>query len=366
MKYEAELGELKNLLSSAQNILITLPQEINIDKLATGLAIGLSLEQMGKKVDIVTEGVVRVEHTSLFGVDRIKNKLPEGSAGDFIIILGGVANPDGTVPAAEKVDYFPSGSDLNLVFRVKPGHKFEPTKITTHYDSGGFDLIFTIGSANLESIGSVYTGNQSIFQSLHLVNINNQPASSQFAAYSVIDPNAASLSEMVSYILQTLGLPLGGDIATNILSGIFAATNQLQDPRVNADTYAAVAEAVRAGGQKLGTASVQPTVPLSQPVSPEPAVSLNQFIQPPVIQPSAGFDLSKVFQTPIQTQPEPQLQPDSFTVPPVVPGSPEVKPEAQPDYQPSSEETPRGEAAVSQAPEADWLTPKIFKGSSVG
>lgn len=341
---------MKNLLAGAQNVLISLPTDLTIDKLAAGLALLLSLEQSGKKAEIVTDGIVRVEHSNLFGVGKIKNQLSEGSGGDFIIILGGVASPDGTVPAAEKVDYFPSGNDLNLVFRVKPGHKFEPTKITTRYDSGGFDLIFVIGASNLESLGSIYANNQSVFSGPNLVSINNQPASSQFASNNIIDPNASCLSEMIAHIIPPLGLPFEGDIATNVLTGIFTTTANLQDPKAQADTYEAVAQAVRAGGQKLGTSGVSVVTPVQpiQQFTPPP--------QPPVQEPVSPF---AQFNQAIGLQ-------ENYTIPPVVSGNPEVKPEAQPQYQPSSEEAPRGEAATTETPEADWLTPKIFKGSSIG
>lgn len=347
MKYDANLEEAKKVLSSAQNILIALPKEINIDNLASGLALYLSLSQFGKNVSIVTEGIIKVEHSNLFGVGKIKNNLPEGTSGDFIITLAGVANPDGTVPAADKADYFPSGSDLNVVIKVKPGQTFTPTSVTTRYSSGGADLIFVIGATTLADLGSIYTNNSGTFSGT-LINIDNHSNNTNFGSTNIVDQMAASLSEIMGLIIPGLGLPYEGDTATNILDGIFKATDNLQSPKVGADTYEAVAQAVRVGGKRPSITPSVTSIPQdgsvfsSVPFGPLPAQTSS----------TPDFDLSKVFNT------------DSFTVPPVVSTSPEVKTDNHPSF--SSEEKPTGEAATTESPEADWLTPKIYKGSSIG
>ena len=46
MKYDAQLTELKNLLPTAKSILIALPVGADIDKMATGLSLFLTLEAL--------------------------------------------------------------------------------------------------------------------------------------------------------------------------------------------------------------------------------------------------------------------------------------------------------------------------------
>lgn len=355
MKYDIQLSGVAQLLPKTQSVLVALSAQSSIDELAAGLALLLSLKQAGKEASIVSEGIIRVGHTNLFGVGEIQTKIPEVKGGNFVIALGGVAavGPDGKgiVPALEKLDYYTSGSDLNLVFNVLPGQKFEPTSVTPRYEGGGFGLIFVIGAGSLSELGSVYTTNQQLFTSSHVVNIDNGQGNAQFGNTNVVDPSASSSSEMVPQILSFLGLPVNGDIATNILSGIFAATSGLQERNAGADTYEVVAQALRAGGQRptqiqensvttpgVAVQPIQPAQPFQQPVAPQ------------------GFDLSKVFGAPLSSPA------DNFTVPPVV-GSNQV--ELQPEPQPSPEEAVVGEEVVT--PEDDWLTPKIFKGKgSIG
>src|SRR3989344_2264463 len=348
MKYDAQLNEVIKLLPTSQNVLIALPASSTVDELAAGLALFLSLEQSEKEAAIVTEGIIRVGHTNLFGVGEIQSKIPETQGGDFVVTLEGVAtigaDGKGIVPSLEKLDYYTQGSNLNLVFKVIPGQKFEPTGMVSHHEGQGLKLIFVLGAANFSELGSLYNTNQQLFSVTYLVNIDNGQGNSQFGKTNVVDGTAPSISEMISQVIPALGLPVNGDIATNILSGIFAATSDLQKRNTGADTYEAVAQALRAGGQKpfrggqgggqQGQFQGQGNKPVNVPQQQKP---------------TAGFDLSKVFNIPSQN--------DNFTVPQVV-GSTPV--EMEPEQQPSPEESVSGEEVVS--PEDDWLTPKIFKG----
>ena len=342
MKYEPQSLEIGNLLASAKNILITLPAEASVDDLAAGLALYLSLEQANKNPYIVTEGVIRVGHSHLFGIGQVQNKLPQLSGGNFVITLGGVVVPDasgqGSVPALEKLNWYPQGNDLNLVFHVVPGQKFEPTHITPRYEGGGLDLIFVMGVTSLDKLGSIYTQNLQLFANTPIIDIDTKQENMRFGKVNIVDPDASSVSEIVAQVLPGLQLPFETDIASNVLAGIFATTNNLQSPKVTADTFAVIASAMRVGGKKPIGGTTAPTPQVNQP------------------QQSAGTNLPWI-------NPTPQQQGgsmDAFAVPPVVSENPQ-----QQNTNPAAEETPSGEVAKT-SPEADWLTPKIFKGSNLG
>ena len=195
MKYDSQLAGVKERVTSAQNILITLPPQSSVDELAASLALYLALEQSSKKVAVVTEDIIRVGHSHLFGVGQIQNKLPPTNNGDYVVVLGGVVAADGTIPSLEKMDYFPTGSNLNLVFKVVPGQKFEPTHVTPKREGGGFDFIFAIGATTLDTLGSIYTGNQEIFSKAHLINIDKKAGNAYFGTTNIVDP-ASSLFHM--------------------------------------------------------------------------------------------------------------------------------------------------------------------------
>src|SRR3990167_1974178 len=101
MKYDSQIIELKNLLPTTKNILIVLPVNAEIDRLAAGLGLFLILEVLGKQVSIVSDDAIKVSQSHLFGVDHIQNNLPQTEGGNLTVTLEGVAASDGTVPALE-------------------------------------------------------------------------------------------------------------------------------------------------------------------------------------------------------------------------------------------------------------------------
>lgn len=347
MAYDTQLQELRNLLPTSKSILIALPVGADLDKLAAALSLFLLLQGQGKEVSVICEDSMKVAQAHLFGIDHISSRFPQTEGGNLILSLEGVEiTPDGKVPALKSLDWSPEGSNtLNLVFHVIPGQTFQPTRIVPRYQGGGFDLIFVIGAANLNSLGALYGQNQQIFSGVHLVNIDNQ-GNTGFGNTNIIDTNASSVSEMMASILTSLGLNPDADAATNLLAGIFEASGNLTSDKVNAETYAQVANLMKAGGKK-----------------PAQMVSAAAAVQQP-----SGFDLSAFIpQQPVVQKTDSS---DAFTVPPVV--SERVGKETEPvmtaEPVSSPEERPAGEAAITESNEIepDWLTPKVFKGTSIG
>lgn len=349
MKYDSQLTELKTLLPTAKNILIALPANADMDRLAAALALFLTLEAAGKEVSIVSDDTVKVSQSHLFGVDHIQNNLPQTEGGNLTVTLEGVAASDGTVPALEKLDWYAQGSNLNLVFHVLSGQTFQPARIVPHYQGSGFGLIFVIGAVNLNVLGNIYQANNQVFSGVHIVNIDIQSANTSFGQTNVLDTNASSVSEIMVNFISDLGFNLDADCASNLLTGIFDMTNNLSNAKASAETYMAVAQCLRAGGRKPG-------VQTSQPQAVQPALGAAA---------SSAYDWSALMP---KNEPQVPYQPPAqeYTTPPVVTPIDAGDHAQQADVQPSPEERPSGERVISETPEPDWLTPKIFKGSSLG
>lgn len=332
MKYDSQLTELKNVLPASKKILIALPANASIDQLSAGLGLFLTLEASGKEVGVVSDDNIRVGQSHLFGVDHVQKTLPSTDGGNLTLILEGVAASDNTVPALEKLDWYAEGNNLNLVFHVLPGQTFQPARIVPKYQGSGFNLIFVVGAFNLNALGVVYSANSQAFSGTHVVNIDNQVANTNFAATNVVDTNASSVSEVMTNVITDLGFVLDADSASNLLAGIFEATGNLINSRVTADTYMAVAQCLRVGGRK-----------------PQAMAGT---------QPIPAYDLSVLM--PASPRGEPKQEPS------VVFSAPVGVVDAGDHSQPSPEERPVGEGVVSETVEPEWLTPKIFKGTSLG
>lgn len=271
MKYDSQITELRNLLPTAKSILITLPAGADIDKLAAGLSLFLTFEKQGKEVSIVCEDTLTVGQSHLFGIDHIQKNIPQsGIGGNLTLTLEGVASSGGTIPALEKLDWFAENNNLNMVFHVIPGQVFQPSRIVPKYQGSGYNLIFVVGAANLDSLGSVYRQHAQNFSGVHVVNIDSQN-NSQFGQTNVVDNNASSVCEVIAQVLTDLGINTDADTATNLLAGIFTATGNLTSQKVNADTFQIVANCLKAGGKKPSQAQQAPTQPaISNLIQPSP------------------------------------------------------------------------------------------------
>ncbi len=324
MKYDSQIAELKNLLPTAKNILIALPVGADIDKLAAGLALFLTLEAAGKQVSIVCDDNILVGQSHLFGVDHVQKTFSSTEGGNLTLVLEGVAASDNSVPALEKLDWYAEGSNLNLVFHVASGQSFQPAKIVPRYQGSGFNLIFVIGAVNLNALGNIYLANTQAFSGTHLVDVDTQVSNTSFGQTNVLDTQASSLCEVMVNFLSDLGWAMDADTASNLLAGIFESTVNLTNSKVNADTYMAVANCLRVGGRKpQDSGSIVPVRP--------------------------AYDLSALI---------PKQQPQLINV-----GDHPVPQQSQ---QSSPEERPVEEGVVSETVEPEWLTPKIFKGTSLG
>lgn len=354
MKYDSQITELKNLLPTAKNILIAVPS-VDIDKLAAGLSLFLALEAAGKQVSIVCDDNVLVSQSHLFGVDHVQKNLPSTEGGNLTLTLEGVAASNNTVPALEKLDWFAENNNLNLVFHVLPGQTFQPGRIIPRYQGSGFDLIFVVGAANLNALGNIYQRNQNAFSGPHIVNIDKDNTNTSYGQTNVVDPNASSVSEVLTNLIADLGFVMDADTASNLLAGMFDATNNLIDSKVTADTYMAVANCLRLGGKKPAGDKSQPSAPqVSQVQTPESTIA----------QAKPTYDWNAVSAAIGQSIPQPAPSNDQFINPPVA--SSNTQSPTDSGNQPSPEERPSGEGVVSETVEPEWLTPKIFKGSSLG
>ncbi|OGE25393.1 hypothetical protein A3H85_00335 [Candidatus Daviesbacteria bacterium RIFCSPLOWO2_02_FULL_40_8] len=326
MKYQSYLTELQAKLPAAQNILVVLPSNCGVDCLSSGLSLYLALKNYGKSVSIASESVLKVSESNLYGIGSIQNTLPTNGTGTWVLKIGGVVGSDNK-PLFEKVDYNLEGSDLKMKFPIIPGQQFVPTHITPSFEGSNFDLIFTVGAVNLESLGDLYTQHQEAFAKSFVVNIDNSQANSQFGNSKIIDSVAATLSEMVWQILDDLKVSIDQDIASNILAGIYSATSNLQG-RVTAETFEVMARALRAGGK-------------------QPESQISEVAQP-ITAPENGFDFTQMYQPSTQAD---FADPASHTH----------------EREPGTELTYSGnEIEENVTPEEDWLTPKIYSGKSLG
>lgn len=84
---------------------------------------------------------------------------------------------------------------------------------------GQFDLVVVVDSSNLGRVGNVLDGVGQVD-----VNIDHHPDNSKFGMIDLVEPTAASTTEILTRHFPTLGLPFTPSVVDNLLTGLITDT----------------------------------------------------------------------------------------------------------------------------------------------
>lgn len=259
-----QASRIQSALATAQSIFIALPHNPNFDKAAAGLGLYLSLIKAKKSVEIGSPTEMRVEFSSLVGVDKIKDSFQGGK--DSLIV-----SFDYIEDAIEKVSYNIENNKFNLVIKPRAGHPpLDSERVKYSYTGGKVDLVFTIGASSLGNLGRIYEDNQGAFKESQIINLDNNPQNREYGEIDLVDPTAASLSEEVANLIALLRLPTDGDIGSNLLLGIERATSRFSSIKVGSNTFEAAAFCLKIGARRQAKRPLKKILKRRMPLKPMP------------------------------------------------------------------------------------------------
>jgi nanoRNase/pAp phosphatase (c-di-AMP/oligoRNAs hydrolase) len=371
MSNQAQTEEIKKVLDPAKSVFVLLPQNPNLDAAAAALSLFLSLKEAGKNTFIGSPTKMRVEFSTLVGIDRVSDKI-----GNRNLII----SFDYAEDAIEKVSYNVEEGKFNLVIEPKSEHPpLDSKKVNFSYEGIEAPLIFIVGAKKLEDLGALYEKDRQAFNQTSIVNVDRATTNTKFGQINLVNSGAAALSEIIYKLLKNLNLPLNIDIAGNLLKGIEVQTQNLQAPFASPDTFETVAQLMRAGAKRTpsvqtqarpwttrpptaqmprpGISTPQKSAPQPQP-QPQPPTPPTPQTPPPTATQLAEpkLDIRKTqsqMQAPIRHSPSSQGQ-----VPPPPPSQDQARQRVQIDQK---RKNPRQN---EQQMRDDWTKPKIYKGST--
>lgn len=232
-----------SLISSANEILILLPNKPYLDQVAASLSLYLSLLGTGKKVSVFCPVTMTTEYSRLIAVDKITNDLENHNLTIKFI------NYEAT--NVDKVNYDIEGGQFKLIITPKSGFK-SPNRdqIDINYSGISSDLTILIGGAN-DSHFPILTKNE--FKNSKLVHVGTrllEILNNELEILSFAKP-ASSTSELIAALLTESGFTIDADIATNLLAGIEDQSKNFQNSDVTADTFLVFAELLKLGGKRM-------------------------------------------------------------------------------------------------------------------
>lgn len=344
------LQKVRDLLDKNSQIGVVVGNSPTIDDMAGALSLYLALSHMGKKVAVASPTDPLVEVSSLVGVDRVKKDLA-GDSGDLIVSF---PYKEGEI---EKVSYTIEEGLLNIVVKAgENGLTFSEQDVNFKRGGGAPSMLFVVGTPRLSDLGTLF--NAEALKDTTVVNIDNKAENQGFGDVVLVSPKFSSVSEQIASLITSLGVDPDVDIAQNLFTGISTATDNFQKPTTSYLAFEMAGLLMRKGVNRIKEAQAQhtPVDSFFQPAAQAQHAPMPHGIQQP--QPRQQQQPVRQAQGEQRHEQKPRnvgQQHGSMT-----------QSHAQPSQQPPSHQPARQQQHDQgvKTPPDDWLTPKIYKGST--
>lgn len=153
--------------------------------------------------------------------------------------------------SVDKVSYHVNEDVKKFYLTIKPKKGALPLSnknVDFSYTGADADMIILVGVNDLESLGKLYFGYESLFNTATLVSVNSHETS--FGNLKLDVSGVSSFSEFVAWLLVGLGVAIDSDSATNLLAGIDKKTKGFKSYSATADTFEVVSKLIRAGARR--------------------------------------------------------------------------------------------------------------------
>jgi hypothetical protein len=316
--------EVAERIKQANNILVTVSTNPSVDQLAACIGLTLTFNKMGKHATAVFSGAVPSTIEFLQPEKTIEKNTD--SLRDFIIALD--------KSKADKLRY--KVEDRVVKIFITP-YRTSINEKDLEFSQGDFnvDVVLALGVHNQVDLDQAITSHGRILHDATVITVNSKPGG-ELGGINWLEPNASSLSELATQLVNTLDKKLiDGQVATAFLTGIVAETDRFSNAHTSPQTMSISAELMAAGANQQLVATK-----LEEPLEiPEPAPIANQQPaaqseeKPPAEKDKQSADGTlEISHEDKQQAPKPEPEEESKPEP-----ESEPKPEPQPAPEPKSE-----------------------------
>lgn len=246
-------NSFKTFTDQGKSILILLPQNPDFDEVASATSLYQVLKTDGTKdVNIFCPTPMIVEFNNLVGVNKIKNELGNKN----LSLTFENYNPQGIEKVSWDID------DGRFKLTVVPKPNVTPPnedQVIISYSGVAADLIIMVGGKSEESFTEVKTED---LKDAKLAHISIRELNIPGKTIASFAQSSSSISEVAYLIIKSSGYKIDEDVATNILMGIDNATEHFSKSDLTADTFANIAELMRAGGKRARLVNSQAFTPM--------------------------------------------------------------------------------------------------------
>lgn len=237
------LQQVYDNVNKSNSPLIAFRRDFNGDALSSSLGLAKILEKMDKKVDVVCDNFkYPVQYKFLPQIEKIQPQINELKK---ITLTLDVKNS----PISD-LNYDITDDQLHI--HITPqSNNFNFQNIKTSDSGYKYDLIFTINTPDLNSIGKIYEDNADFFYHTPIINIDHLPQNESYGQINIIDLVSSSTAEIIFNLLEHFGKEyLDENVATYLLTGLITKTKSFRIPNITPKTLNIAGQLLVAGGRR--------------------------------------------------------------------------------------------------------------------
>jgi hypothetical protein len=235
-----EAQQVVKVLKEANNVMVTVKNSPSVDELTAAIALTLILNHLNKHATTVFSGVV--PSTIEFLQPEMAIESNTDSLRDFIISLD-----------KSKADKLRYKVEDNVVRIFITPYRTSISQNDLEFTQGDFnvDVVVALGVVGKEDFDQAVTSHGRILHDATIVSVTKQEPVSQIGAINWHDPQASSVSEMISSVTEELGENvLDGQIATALLTGIVAETDRFKNAKTTPKVLALSSKLMSSGANQ--------------------------------------------------------------------------------------------------------------------
>lgn len=236
--------QIFNQIEKSKNILLVFPADWNGDAVAATLALFLFLKRAGHEVDMASSLAPEENNPLNFlpSFNEIKDNL--NNLRRFIVSL------DISQAKVSQIKYTVENNLLNFIISPSEGW-FKAEDVKSRAGEFKYNLIITLGSPDLESLGKIYDQNVEFFYKTTIINIDHQSANEEYGQINFIDLNAVAISEILFYLLKNYKPELvTEDMSTCLLAGIINKTKNFKTANLTPRTLLTTSQLINLGAHR--------------------------------------------------------------------------------------------------------------------
>jgi len=224
-----ETEQFTEIIKQSHHILITFKKDFSVDAVASALALYLILNKMGKLIDIACDDFELPKNLKfLTNSAEIKTEL--SNLQKFVI---SIATKDDNI---DNFSYNIKDRQLKIYITPKSG-AFSQKDVSAQNSEYKYDLIITVDTPDLDSLGKIYQNFTDFFYNTNIVNIDNKSDNEHFGQINLTNFNSTSTTEILFDLINEIDKELfDPEIATCLLAGMISKTKSFKTSNVTPRT----------------------------------------------------------------------------------------------------------------------------------